>query len=452
MLDPALNSINQPAINRIRNLESLLNLAVEPPKEWLSSNGYSQDSDSLDLIPCELYKEVRSSWQKAQKWTSSMDTTLCFMLAITSSTCQQGDQLWGRIIGRPGSAKSTLCEACSTSWQYTYPISLQRGFHSGWRDKDTGEDVSLLSQANEKTIITKDGDTLLSSPGFSQILGEGRDIYDGTSRSHYRNAVARSYAGLRLTWIIAGTKSLRRMNKSYLGDRFLDCVIYDENEDDELEAEIVNRASHRAARQVLSSSNHSPESRTDERMTHAMKITGGYLNYLRENINELLAGIEFTDEDHELCQALGTLVSFMRARPDKEMEEEDENERELPTRLTSQFVRLLYCYAAVLNKTHIDDECKRAMIKIAHDTCSGITYRISRAIYESNRGLEYSQVEKRVRRSESTVKKYLSFMREIEIVRLNKASNKSGARGRDIHLWRLSKKVERCMDPLYSLD
>ncbi len=219
---------------------SILEMFEPVPESWLQGNGKPRRvATQQNTTSCTDYKTLITSWRKALKWTDGLDISLSVMLASVASTMAVGDQLWIKIMGPAACGKSTLCEALSTNTVYIIAKSTIRGFHSGWKS-DSGEDTSLIAQASGKTLITKDGDTLIQAPNIGQILAEGRDIYDTTSRSHYRNDQGKDYIGQRMTWILCGTASLRCIDQSELGERFLDCVIMD-SIDDELEDEILWR-------------------------------------------------------------------------------------------------------------------------------------------------------------------------------------------------------------------
>src|SRR5690606_14950694 len=117
-------------------------------------------------------------------------------------------------------------------------------------DDGSGEDYSLISKLGGKTLVVKDGDTLLQSPNLGQILSEARDLYDTVSRSSYRTKQGgRDYQGVRMTFILCGTSSLRKIDSSELGERFLDCVIM-EGIDNDLEDEILWRVANRVERNM----------------------------------------------------------------------------------------------------------------------------------------------------------------------------------------------------------
>ena len=438
----------------VRSLQNMLERVVEPPKDWLEGNNGSAEKKN-DLVPkhCEKFSEVRASWEKALRWTPGLDNTLAVMLATSGSTLLQGDQIWLRVIGPPGSAKTTLCEAMTVS-ETIVPISMQTGFHSGWRGgkgdgDEKGKSASLIPRIDRKTVIIKDGDTLLTSPNLSQTLAELRDIYDGVSRAIYRNKTEAAYSGLRITFIIAGTKSLSRLNRSFLGDRFLDCIIYDRERDanPELEKDILNRSASQALRRMRSAHDGTSDNLNEERMSDAMRLTAGYLEYLRDNCEDLINQIDFPMKMETLCTELGTAVAFLRARPDKEDEDEDQ-EVELATRLTSQFVRMTACLCMALNKKKPDKEVIKIVKKVARDTGRGLNYKIINNVLQTEGGMDVKSLASVTRKSETAVRTRLQFLREIGVMKTQSRNNNSGVRGRNRHYWIVTREAKRVFNKL----
>ena len=78
------------------------------------------------------------------------------------------------------------------------------------------------------------------------------------------------------------------------------------------------------------------------------------------------------------CQRLAMFVSFMRARPGKKQKENPQ--REMSSRLTSQFSRLATSLAVVLNKTYIDREVMKIVTDVAMDTARGRVYELMELI------------------------------------------------------------------------
>ena len=147
-----------------------------------------------------------------------------------------------------------------------------------------------------------------------------RSLYDCTTRSHYKNKMGKDYVGVRMTWILCGTSSLRSIDSSELGERFVDCVVM-EGIDDDLEDEILWRVANRADRNMAVLANGDVTTNYEPELALAMGLTGGYVDWLRENASQLLAQVQMNETHLRLCTRLGKFVAYMRARPSKQQDE-----------------------------------------------------------------------------------------------------------------------------------
>lgn len=402
----------------VAKLDQLLNKVVDVPQAWLEKAKSKGDSDNkLSLIDCHSFDALIEQWNKALRWTDGLDVSLSVMLSSIISTTSVGDQLWVKVIGPASCGKSTLCEAVSVADKYVMAKSTIRGFVTGYMDTEGGEDLSLVSKLKNKTLVTKDGDTLLQSPNLSQILSEARDLYDTVTRTSYRNKASKDYQGIRMTWILCGTSSLRSIDSSELGERFLDCVLMD-GIDEELEDDILRRVAYRSVQNLDIEATADVESQQDPNMTLAMQMTGGYVTYLRENAQSLLSKVTITDEDIITCTRLGKFVAYMRARPSKFQTETAE--REFAARLVSQHVRMMKCLAAVLNRTTIDREVMRRTFKVSLDTARGIILNLVEIIREEHErdseGVDLKQLSFLSSHTLHEVSRMVHFMRQLGIV------------------------------------
>lgn len=406
---------------RIKRLGQLLAKCRSVPEEWLGkANGAISEGiapNVLACLPCNNYAALVNAWKKALKWTDGLDCALSVMLATVASTKIVGDQLWVKIMGPASCGKSTLCEAISVNSKYVLAKSTIRGFHSGYQQQE-GEDNSLITKVRNKTLVTKDGDTLLQSPNLGQILSEGRDVYDRTSRADYRNKAGKDHSGINMTWILCGTASLRSIDSSELGQRFLDCVIM-EGIDDDFEDEILWRVANRVDRNMALESDGSVETNYEPELAHAMQMTGGYIDYLCKNATELLSQVTAKDHDLRKCTRLGKFVAFMRARPSKK---QDENvEREFAPRLVSQHTRLMKTLSIVMNKTMVDSEIMRRVKKVALDTARGKTLQLADYLFSEEEGLETRALAMYTNTTEDETRKLLRFLRQIKVTELGAA-------------------------------
>lgn len=442
----ALNKNGDQLSGRIAALAELRRKIAPVPTAWVSKPNSSEngsefidDDDrpkTVDMIPCDSYAELTKAWRKALKWTPGLDHALASMLASVLSTMCVGDQLWLKVIGPPSCGKSTLCEAISANLDYVLPKSTIRGFHSGYGDGGDDQDHSLIKKAKNKTLVTKDGDTLLQAPNLGQVLSEARDIYDKVSRSSYRNKSSRTYTGIQMTWLLCGTSSLRQLDNSELGERFLDCVIMHDI-DDELEDEILERVAYRAAAAVAIKADDSPDSQQDADMTLAMQLTAGYVQYLRDNDNEIYSSIETPPEAIKHCSRYGKFVAFMRARPGEKAKEK--YEREFAPRLVSQLTRYACSLAGVLNKKKVDETILERTHTIALDTARGITLEMCKHLRINQKdGCDVKPLAIFMNKPEDEVRRLLRFLRAIGAVEVFVRKGKSGQTSAP--KWRLSKK------------
>ena len=436
----------RPLAARVRALEELLGMLRPVPKKWLRGQSEASGGNStsegvgLDCLPCNNYRQLVVAWRKALKWTTGLDHALAVMLASITSTKSLGDQLWIKIIGCAACGKSTLCEALSVS-SHVVAKSTIRGFHSGYKtEEDNGkrrQDHSLIPQIRNKTLIVKDGDTLLQSPNLQQILSEARDLYDGTSRTHYRNAVSKDYCGIHMTWLLCGTSSLRAIDSSELGERFLDCVIMDKI-DSELENEILWRVASRAQRNLGIEVDGKPETCYAPELTKAMQLTGGYVDYLRKHAVPLLHQVEVSNDALRQCVQLGKFVAYMRARPSKLSTMLGTGGRELGARLVEQHIRLANCLAVVLNQRQLSTEVMCRVRQVALDTSRGCTLDIAKCLYET---WPDGRMEKTIgllcNQTRYKVSELLRFLVAIEVVEPYTVQLAKGVRSAQQH-WRLT--------------
>lgn len=426
-------------------------LRMEPiPDEWVESVKKGKaGGDDLELLDCKKYKDLINAWRKAMKWTDGLDRALSVMLASIASVRLVGDQLWVKVMGPASCGKSTLCEAVSVNKKYVYAKSTMRGFHSGYGEE--GEDHSLISKVSGMTLVTKDGDTLLQSPNFKQILSEARDVYDTTSRTSYRNKKSKDYEGIRMTWILCGTGSLRALDQSELGERFLDCVIM-QGIDDDLEDEILWRVANRTSRNMKIESNGKAETMNDADLTRAMQMTGGYIDYLRANAVDLLSGVDNSDEALRYCVSLGKFVAYMRARPSVIQNEEES--REFAARLVSQLLRLANCLAIVLNRKSLDEEVLRRTRQVALDTARGQTMNLAKLLFNppsGGPGAEVKALALWAKSDDHTVRRLLKFLHKIGAAEPFNPSN-AVAGIKSPQRWRLTERVHRLYDTVMRTD
>jgi predicted transcriptional regulator len=434
---------SMPLAARLKRLEVLLGYLTPITAESVKSEARAASGKAslLDPIACDRFELVLEAWRKAFQWTDGLETALAVMFACAASTTTIGDQLWVKIIGPASCGKTSLCEAFSLVLKYVKSVSTFRGFHSGYGDGT--EDHSLLSKLPNMTLLTKDGDTLLQSPNLSQILSEGRDAYDTSSRTSYRNRASKDYLGIRFSWILCGTASLRTIDKSELGQRFLDCVVM-HGIDDDLEDRILLQVANRVKRTLSSE----PDMKQyDPDLQLAMQLTAGYLIWLRQNIHIKLADLEMSDAATFSCTRYAKYVSYMRARPS----ENQNDERELAARLTSQHTKLAMCLAVVMNKASVDDEVLKRVKKVALDTARGHSSEIAELLWKAPEGMEIRAISLYTNYPDDKTRTMLRFLKQLGAVTMV-AEGSTGKLGGVKTKWMLSHNVRKLMTNVIGID
>lgn len=429
----------------VRGMKTAVGLLEKVKLDRSKSSPTENDDDGLEPLPRTSFTELVEDYQANLHFTGQLRDTLAVMLACVISTDLDGDQVWLRIIGPPGSGKSTLAEAIGATRDYAFNVSNITGLHSGFVGGENArkKDASLIPKMKGKTTIIKDGDTLLNAPNRDRILAELRDIYDGTSRATYRNRVSREYNNVKATFILCGTDELKSLHRPFLGERFLNVEILG-NED---RTPYLDRALNNAFDSVFAS--FKPESNGEDldrvpnsRMTHLKRATAGLIHHFKDNWRNMNPP-QRTKEAEETLRALGQFLSFMRARVKRESGEVLYRPRvELATRVIGQLTKLAVCVALVVGKKTIDKEVLGIVRKVALDTAEGFQLEVTKTLagFKTD-GMTVGQLELKLRLSEGTVRNLLRDMREFGIVERISKNNKSGQRGRNRHLWRLTDEV-----------
>lgn len=409
---------------RINRLEQLLARVLPVPSEWTGvaakqADGKARGPIELSSLTCQSWDELVLVWRKALQWRQELEDVLAVMLAVAISTDQAGEnQLFLQVLGPAGSAKSRFCDAMLVSHK-CMALEHLTGFFSGWKGKGEGEDYSFIARCNKKTLITSEGDVIKSSPKVLELMSQQRRIFDGVAGASYKNNMEdRRYTGLRTPWIMAGTPALLNMDQSKLGDRFLRIFITVPDEDQM--GLILRRVAFSSMNSVLQPADGRPDGVLDEKMTLAYRMTGGYVDWLRNNATELLSSVQLEREAiYEKIENMARFVAYMRARPETIRPYEDKElntSKEQPTRLIGQFGRLAICLAAVRGDFSNSDSVLRIVKKVALDTARGRPFTICRHLYGAGElGLQLKTIVSLTGDSERRDMDLIRFMARPEI-------------------------------------
>ena len=176
------------------------------------------------------------------------------------------------------------------------------------------------------------------------------------------------------------------------------------------------------------------ESYHDKDLEKAMQLTGGYVNYLRENVNDLLAQIKIDKADLYTITRLAKFVALMRARPSETQKEN--TERELAARLVSQLLKLTKMMAVVMNAKGMNEEVMRRVTEVARVTGRGISFDLCNYIYKGgNKGREVTALSLEISQTDETTRKFLRFLKSINVV---EQTSKKSTKVRAKKVWRRS--------------
>ena len=431
---------------RVAALGELL-ARVEPiPEDWApgrTEGAKKSGGTTVQLVECGRWEDLVRQWKKALNWTEGLDRALSVMLASIMSTDMIGDQLWVRVISPPSTGKTQLCNGVGTARKRVRSVGNFTGLHSGFQTDAAGEeDHSLLSQIKGQTLVVKDGDTILKNPNRERLLGQVRDAYDMNCAVAYGNRVKREYVNHRFTFILAGTEALMEMDSAELGARFVDCVVMN-GIDGEMETDVNRRGFYRILNNRATSASESAYTTDDPEILKATAMTGGYVEYLRERANDILAEIDVSDvEEVQLdIDAMAKFIAFSRARPSKTQAEAVT--REMSARLNSQLTKLALCVAGVLGRKTIDGEVMRRVRQCALDTARGQTLNMLRLMHASGRaGVESDFLGQTLAIGIVKVRDFLRFLRTIGAVESFNPPPPPGGKGKTGRArWRLTRSL-----------
>lgn len=442
-------------------IEQLLKRLTPPPEEWFKDLKEDKKEHRIVVGPleCTSFEQLTDVWKDtrhipegrkgALRWNDRYDIALSTMLAVAASTELPCSQVWLRVIAVAGSGKSTLCEAIAASEKYSFATSVFTGIHSG--DNKDGKDKSLIPIINGKTFLINEGDTLMKQPNKDQLMSELRDLHFGIARCIYRNGKVNVYDNIRTTVILAGTPTIRSLNASALGDRFLDLVTY-EKESNLVEGSLVRNVIGMGLDAILNfetakvAMNGSPKKYLSPEKLMAYRLTAGYIEYLRENITTLLRKVKATLPPWYVpaCEELGKVVAIMRTRSGKG--EEEATEPELHTRLGEQLGKLGLCIAVVLDQP-IGPEVMRRLATIAMDTCYGNTFKVCNVLAAEQ--LDVQGLTIKLRMDHSQIRKAVHTLRSIDAIRYDDSLAVSGAANRRKNVYRVSLQTGTLLSKLY---
>jgi hypothetical protein len=438
---------------RAHNLAAVLSRVKPVPASWLEDGKIqaAAKKGQLQIKPrkCESWQELRAAFEGALYWTEGLDRTLSVILAASMSVDMPGDQVWVRVISPPSGGKTTLLEAVCVTRKYAHAESNIRSFFSGYQsDREGTLDLSLASKANGKVLVTKDLGPILDSPYREKVMGEARDLYDGSATSPFLNKMKRSYQNHRMVWLMGGTDAVASMDSSELGERSLTVRVMDRI-DERMEDEIGRQA----IREVIANRGQSASSGQGHhapRLRDAYALTGGYVEYLCANASRLLGRINPSEEVIDQIHVLGKFVAHMRARPPRKHEER--SGREMSTRLRKQLAKLTLCLPVVMQKKEIDGEVMGRIWHVAMDTSRGRSLQVVRVLRKAGRrgGMLLEELNEIVKHLKpDKLYDLMCFLDDEGVIERYQPTLNPGVRGRP--RWRITSKMLELYDRVMGL-
>ena len=415
-----------------------------------------EEIEQIEAVPCETFKElIDDHYDGELEMTDNIEKTLACMLATVVSTTTYGGQLGLRVIGRPGSAKSTLAEAISCARDYVYPRSKFTGIVSGWASLKKSEQTA--AKMNGMCVIVKDADTMLQLPNLRQVESEIRDaLGDGVIRGEYRTGLEFEIETM-FTMIQCGTKSLRGTDDSCLGSRFLDIVISDS--DKSSSEHIVRRSINSqfsAISKALAGNNGSEQLNNRKKGIEALGgPTKGLLQFIKQKIKDGITIKPITKKQETQFMAIAELISYCRAKVERSTQGYIiyRPEKELATRLSEQFSRLGIFLAILFLPANrkvvsLTKHVFEVLRKVMYDTADSFTFEILVTLFEFDRknriakGMSKDEISRKIQISSTQTYAILQDMKELGLVETRHVSNPHGA-GRKGHYFILTKEVRK---------
>lgn len=332
--------------------------------------------------------------------------------AVLNSNFGAGDPIWMFIVASPGEGKSELlasfkyCEEAFITSALT-PNSLISGFNTG------GEEVSLLPQLNDKTLIVKDAAAIqnMRESDREALFGLLRDAYDGSAGKVFGTGKKHFESKFSMLWGITPSVYQLDLQFSALGERFLKCFV-------------GNFLLHKNQIGIIE---------------QAMDNVGQELN-MREEIAVAMYSLveiikkKMKDENYKLpvisevtqkrIAYLAAWIARMKGVVSRDRFYRNEMlskaYAEVGTRQGKQLKRLLMCFITVILRGYEIEPEYNIIKKVGLDTISAKREDIFRAIYlrcsTINDTIDITQISNDTKYSSSTILRALDDLVALQIV------------------------------------
>jgi hypothetical protein len=270
----------------------------------------------------------------------------------------------------------------------------------------------------------------LSVQQLQNILGELRDIYDGSLEAFYRNGVEASFSGVTFSMIIAITEKVYTLSMSALGERFMHIRLEHSRE---LEAERNNRVIDTMFGGGIQRFDINNSAESVLKFPKQAAMTAGFLDHLTHKIkDEPLIQPHCSKEHRDLLRYLGIIIAASRGEPAVDHRTQDvqyDATVESSTRVVKVLSRAAYCLCYVLGKKEIDQEVMDIVITMAHNTAFGRQYQMLHYIAMHD-GIQRASLSQGVGIPLETVTRRIDALMTLDILEI--AEGKRAERGRGV--------------------
>jgi hypothetical protein len=317
---------------------------------------------------CDSFDKLLADAASTYYFTHDMELLLLAMISSVYSLKIDGEQWWMRVIGPPGSSKTTIASIVGSS-ERTIMRDTFTGLLSGWKDEQE-QDASMIPLIQDRALIIKDADAMLQQPNIAQIMAELRAFYDKQIAVTYRNRVNYDYDNIRSSFIFCGTHSLRDMDDTSLGERFLDYELHVTDED--------RRA---ISLRALQNSKLAATGGSTAETSLKQKARGFIDSHLLLRNDTANLGPE---EDNTIL-SLGSLISYMRASVKRDYKGRVKYKPypEVPSRIVKQLAKAFQCAPITFNTRSVPPQVHALVSHMAKDIINvhSLRYKICEILH-----------------------------------------------------------------------